>query len=172
MNEYELKKLLNSEEEVEKRLKGFIDKEILIKQDYDAQEVNGHFLKSEHNIRFVSAALKTNFFDWAIVGCYYACYHAALALIMTKGYSSKNHVATLVVMIKEFYNKGLDQEDIQVLAGLLDYQDILFYVESKDKREKATYSTKTSFDLKYVEGLRMKTALFVSKIRRMIKVDS
>ena len=98
-----------------------------------------------------------------MTGCYYTCYHAALALIQTKGYTSKNHLATLCVIIKEFYRKELTKEDIEILSNFMDYEDILFYVETKNKREDATYSTKTLFDKKEIERLRIQAALFVNK---------
>jgi uncharacterized protein (UPF0332 family) len=91
-----------------------------------------------------------------------------LALIMTKGYSSKNHLATLCVLIKDFYKKDLTKEDIETLSNLLDYQDVLFYVESKNKREDATYSTKIKFSRQEVEQLRIKSNLFVAKIKNIL----
>lgn len=91
---------------------------------------------------------------------------------MTKDYSSKNHLATLIILIKEFYNKELTKEDIKNFADMLDYQDILFYVESKNKREDATYSTKIVYSKQEAEQLRMKAALFVSKIKELIKNDN
>jgi uncharacterized protein (UPF0332 family) len=169
MNEYDLNKLINSPTLVDRNINKQTEKGLLLKHNKDLKEIEGHILKAEHNIRFVNKIFKLNFSDWAITGCYYASYHAALALIMTKGYSSKNHLATLCVLIKEFYNKGLTREDIEILVNLLDYQDILFYVESKKKREGAAYSTKTSFNNKDVEQLRMKAVLFVSKIKEMIE---
>ncbi|MBS3137367.1 HEPN domain-containing protein [Candidatus Woesearchaeota archaeon] len=113
--------------------------------------------------------MKIGFLDWSIIGCYYACYHATHALIITKGYSSKNHLATLCILIKEFYRKGLNKEEIEILSNFLDYQDVLFYVESKNKREDATYSSKIRFTKEEVESLRIKAILFVSKIKEMIK---
>jgi len=113
--------------------------------------------------------LNLRYFDWAITGCYYASYHSALALILTKNYSSKNHLATFLILIKEFHNNGLNNEDIQTFINLLDYQDILFYVESKNKREDATYSTKTNYTKQEVEQLRVKSTFFASKIKEIIR---
>ena len=92
----------------------------------------------------------------------------ALALIQTKGYTSKNHLATLCILIKEFYKKELSKEDIELLFSFLDYEDILFYVETKNKREDATYSTKTLFDKKDVEKLRIQATMFVNKIKDIL----
>ena len=44
----------------------------------------------------------------------------------------------------------------------------MFYVETKNKREDATYSTKTKFDKKEIEKLRIQTTIFVNKIKDII----
>ena len=138
-------------------------------QKHNIEEIEGHILKAEHNLTFVKDNIKLNHLDWAITGCYYASYHAASALIMTRDYASKNHLATLLILTKEFYKKELTREDIKNFAELLDYQDILFYVESKNKREDATYSTKILYTKEEAEQLRIKATLFVSKIKELIK---
>lgn len=168
MREHELKKILNDASLVDDKIKEFLGEKVLAKGDVVSSEIKGHIEKAEHNLRFITEAIRSGFLDWAITGCYYACYHAVLSLIMTKGYSSKNHLATLYVLIKEFYKKELNEEDIKIFYGFLDYTDVLFYVESKNKRENATYSTKMLFDKKEAEKLRIKAALFVSKIRQII----
>ncbi len=89
-------------------------------------------------------------------------------MIQTKGYTSKNHLATLCIIIKEFYKKGLAKEDVETLSNFLDYEDVLLYIESKNKREDATYSTKTLFDKKDVEKLRIQATMFVNKIKDIL----
>jgi len=168
MKEYDLKQLLENSTLLNGKIREFLLKKILLEQKEDKSEIQGHLLKAENNLRFIQENLKLGFLDWSITGCYYACYHAALALIMTKGYTSKNHLATLCVLIKEFYKKDLTKEDIETLSNLLDYQDVLFYVESKNKREDATYSTKIKFSKQEVEQLRIKSNLFVAKIKTIL----
>jgi uncharacterized protein (UPF0332 family) len=124
--------------------------------------------KANHNLKFVKDINTAKYIDWGIVGCYYSCYHAALSLIMTKGFSSKNHLATLLILIKEFYNKELNKDDLETFSNALDHEDILFYVESKNKRENASYSSNMIFNKKDFENLRIKSILFVSKIREII----
>jgi len=169
MREYDLQKLINNPAIVDEKIKELVEKKLLFKQEVDKEEMKGHLLKAEHNLRFVSTIAKENFFDWALTGCYYSCYHAALALIQSKGYTSKNHLATLCVIIKEFYKKELTKEDLEILSNFLDYEDVLFYVETKKKREDATYSTKTLFDKKEVERLRIQATMFVNKIKDILK---
>ena len=83
-------------------------------------------------------------------------------------FDSQDRAATLCILIKEFYKKDLSKEDIEILSNFIDYQDLLFYVESKNKREDATYSTKSGFDKKEAEQLRIKTVIFVSKIKSLL----
>lgn len=168
MREYELKQLLEDSTILDGKIQGFLIKKILFRQKVDKSEMQGHLLKAEHNLRFVQENMKLGFLDWSITGCYYACYHAALALLMTKGYASKNHLATLCVLIKEFYKKDLTKEDIETLSDLLDYRDVLFYVESKNRREDATYSAKTKFSNQEAEQLRIKSNLFIAKIKTIL----
>ena len=169
MKEYDLQKLINNPEVVEQKIKEFTEKKVLFTQEIDKEEIKGHILKAENNLRFVATIAEKKFFDWAITGCYYTCYHAALALIQSRGHTSKNHLSTLCILIKEFYKKGLTKEDIEILSNFLDYEDVLFYVETKNKREDATYSTKTLFDKKEVEKLRIQAAMFVNKIKDILE---
>ena len=168
MKEYDVNKLLNNKSLVQSMIQEFMKEGTLQKQAEDVYEIKGHISKAEHNLRFVAENIKLDFIDWAITGCYYASYHAALSLLMKRGYSSKNHLATLCVLIEEYYKKELNKEDLELIAHFLDYQDLLFYVESKNKREDAAYSTKTKFERREVEQLRVKAVLFVSKIKSIL----
>ena len=169
MREYDLKQLIDNQSHRISKIIDFQERKILNKQAADWQEVEGHLQKSRHNLRFIQENIKLKFFDWAITGCYYACYHAAIALIQTRGYSSKNHLATLCILIQEFYNNGLTKEDIELLSNFLDYKDILFYVQSKNKREEATYSTKLLFNKQEAQDLRFKAIMFVNRVEEIIK---
>ena len=100
MKEYDIQKLINNPAILNERIDELMEKKLLFKQDIDKEEVKGHLLKAEHNLRFIEFISKEQFQDWALTGCYYSCYHSALALIQTKGYTSKNHLATLCIIIK------------------------------------------------------------------------
>ena len=171
MKEFDLNILINNKGILNKKIEEFSSKNILKKQKADEYEIKGHIEKAEHNLNFVKSTLELKEFnDWCITGCYYASYHIALALIMTKGYSSKNHLATLCILIKEFYKNGIEKEELELINNLfIDYQDLIFYVESKNKREDAAYSSKRLYDKREVESLRIKAALFVDKIKRVIR---
>ena len=170
MNEEQLKKILNNPKIVDKKIEFYIKKKVLVKQEFEEAEMKGHIEKAEHNSNFIQDTLKQDYTDWAIVGCYYASYHIALALLLKKGFSSKNHDATLCILIKHYYQNGLSREDIELInKTYLDNNDILFYVQSKNEREKASYSSQIAFDKKLVSDLRLKTLLFVNKGKEIIE---
>lgn len=169
MDERRLKRIIDSKKELEKRINFYIHKRILIKQHPDLNEIKGHIEKSEHNLNFINDVVG-NYLDWAITGCYYAVYHGVLALILKKGFISKNHDATLCILIEEYYKKGITKEDIELINEFfLDYQDLLFYVQSRVKREEATYSSNYKFDKTEVRNMQLKTIKFVNKIKELLE---
>ena len=170
MKAYDLNKLLENKEFLQAKINEFLKKEIIKEQPVILEEIKGHIAKAENNLIFVKDNIRLGHFDWCITGCYYASYHAVLALIMTKGYSSKNHLATLCMLIREFYKQGIDKEDIQLMDSLfIDYHDLIFYVASKNKREDATYSSKRAYDKNMAEELRIKASLFIDKLKHIIE---
>jgi len=166
MNERALRRLLEDRKFLELKIKTYEENNAITKNSTKA-ETKGHLEKARHNSDFIKS-INPEYNDWKLISCYYAAYHAALALISTKGLMSKNHDATLCLIIKHFYKSGLSKEDIELL-NLLDAQDLLFYVESEQKREDAQYSTKIKYDAKDVEKIRIKTLLFISKAEEIIK---
>jgi|SRR3989344_4824806 len=164
-----LNKLLSNEAIVLEKVEQYLNEEIIKEIPQNKEEIKGHLLKADHNLKFVNDNIPLEYFDWCITGCYYAAYHAAFALNLVKGYHSKNHDATLCLLIKEYYRKEITAEEIELLNKFfLDYQEILFYVQSKQKREDATYSTKIKFDKALVNELRIKAALFIDKAKNII----
>jgi len=165
--------MLGDEDLLNKCLERFSARGMIRKQAVDESEIGGHLEKAGRNLEFVKANLKLGYFDWCVCGCYYAVYHASLALILAKGRVSKNHDATLCVLMKEYYERGIDEEDLRLLNGFfLSYQDLLFYVQSKRKRHEASYSTKYKFDEKGVEKLRRNSILFVNKAKDLLEVGN
>jgi len=167
-----LDRLLSDDEIVSERVGQYLIDQSLRQTPLDPEEIRGHLMKADHNLRFVADNLRLGYFDWCVTGCYYAVYHAALALILLKGYHSRNHDATLCVLIKEYYRKEIKTEEIVLLNRFfLDYHEIVFYVQSKEKREDASYSTKIKFDRSSVSELRIKAALFVDKAKQIAGKD-
>jgi uncharacterized protein (UPF0332 family) len=133
--------------------------------------IKGHLEKADHNLKFVANTLDLKSFnDWAIVSAYYAIYHASMALCALKGYSTKDHLATLLVLIKEFYKRELTKEDIVMVSKTtLEKEEVLYYVEAKDRRSKASYSTDILFDIGEAESLQKRAIAFVNKVKQIIE---
>ena len=142
-----------------------------IKKETEVQDlIRGHIDKANHNLKFVKLTIGLKEFnDWAIVSAYYSIYHAALALCALKKYSTKNHLATLLILIKEFYQRELNKEEIEVVGKTtIEKEEVLYYIEAKSKRTKASYSTQKIFDENEAENLRIKAINFVNKAKEII----
>jgi uncharacterized protein (UPF0332 family) len=149
-----LNKLLEDNTLISEKIRQYIEEKTIRRQSIDKEEIKGHLLKADHNLKFVKDNLDLEYFDWCII---------------LKGYYSKNHDATLCILIKEYYKKGINAEEIELLNKFLDYSEITFYVQAKEKRENASYSTKIKFDKIIVNELRIKAALFVDKAKQIIE---
>ncbi|MEK6937605.1 MAG: HEPN domain-containing protein [Nanoarchaeota archaeon] len=171
MNEFQLKKMLASKEALNQKINDYeIEKQIFNLRE-DLGEIKGHIEKADHNMKFVENTSKIDFSDWVLVGCYYTLYHAALALLLKKGLFSKNHDATLCLLIKHYY-KEISLEELEFINfTFLNNEDFLFYAESKNKRENASYSTKIKFDKVDTTKAIINTRLLLNKIKEIIHSD-
>lgn len=169
MNESELNRLLKSKREREEKIRGYVMERLVARLEIGKDEIHGHIQKAEHNLKFVESTLKNGFNDWALVGCYYTLYHTALALIMKRGYLSKNHDATLCILIKE-YHKDINKDEVKLINQIyLNNEDILFYARSKEERLKASYSTVVLFERVKVDEIVSMTRLFLNKAKDILE---
>lgn len=166
---HELERLLSSQRRVKKLVHTCISNNVVQVQKPDHAQIDAHIHKALYNLRFVSDVLKLKYLDWTISGLYYACYHAVLGLILTKGYRSRSHTATLYILILEFYSKYIQNRDVQFLARILDLHDMQFYVHTKNLRQKASYHTSTAFTKHDVSKLQIQGINFINKIQTIIK---
>jgi len=166
----ELKELLENKNKLEEKIQNYLKWQTLVKITVNESEILGHLNKARNNLVFVKDNIPLGHIDWAIVGCYYAVYHATLALTMAKGYSSKNHDATLCMAIREYYGAGIFDEDITLINYFfLTYQDLLFYIDAKEKRKDASYSSKFLFNKEEAEELRQKAIKYIAKVEFILK---
>jgi len=168
MNEKRLNELISNKKELNKQLNFFVKKKVLFSNRFDKFELKGHLEKAKHNLKFVNDNYKLNYLDWVITGCYYAVYHSVLSLILSKGYFSKNHDASLCILIKEFYEKFAMEINF-VNKLFINYSDVCFYVQSKNKRELASYSSSFVFSKEEVNGIIEKAISFVNKVEEMLE---
>jgi len=161
---------LEDEKRRESDFQKYLDTKKIKKETEIKELVQGHLEKADHNLRFVKATLELEEFnDWAIVSAYYSIYHASLALCALKGYSTKDHFATLLILIEEFYQTQLNREEIEMVnKTTLEKEQVLYYIEAKNKRTKASYSTQKIFDKSGAEILQRKAIAFTNKVKEII----
>lgn len=175
---FKWEKWIENKEECKQAFEEYL-KEGTIKQEEEKEDLTkSHKKKSDYNLDFINNLLnKKKFYDWVIVGCYYAIYHASLALLSVKGYSSKNHLATLCALIHFYYEepedeeeKKLNKEDIELVAKIsLDKEKVVYFVEAKNKRETASYGVSEEFSKNEAEKLKVKTIIFVNKVKEILE---
>lgn len=167
MREKEFWKLLQDPAFLSEKITSYQQKHDIIQCNVSKHEVEGHILKSLHNLAFAQQTNK-QFSDWILVGCYYAAYHAALALLLSRGLSSKNHDATLCLLIREFYKQELNEEELRYLNGF-DADEILFYVQARTHRQSASYGSSLVFSSSLVNETKIRTKLFVLKAQQLLR---
>src|SRR3989344_687724 len=145
-------KLFSDTEYLEKEIRFFITKKQL--------------KKTRHNLEFYKLNKGyTKFNDWLIVTLYYSLYHSALALITHKNYSSKNHHATILILIKEY---AITRDEAGLLNELsINKEDAELYTNLKDERHDASYATNTKFRQETIEDYENQVLDFINKTEEL-----
>src|SRR3989344_7433079 len=90
---------IENEERRNKDFQNYIKSKKIKKEIEISFLIQGHIEKADHNLKFVKSTIELKEFnDWAIVSAYYSIYHASLALCALKGYSTQDHLATLLIL--------------------------------------------------------------------------
>jgi len=172
MFEWEL--WIQNKEKCEKAFNRYLDRGIIKLETEKESLSNSHLKRTNYNIDFVNTTINQGkFYSWAIVGCYYSIYHAALSLLSIKGYSSKNHSATLCALIYLYLDHEkakLTEEDIKLIAkSSIEKQEVSYFVEAKKQREAASYGISETFTKNESIELRRNTILFVNKVKEILE---
>lgn len=156
---------------LEKSYQSYLDKRIIKRVPKTESLVNAHMEKSDRNIEFSYFLISSQKYpDWAIVGFYYALYHASLALLANVGFSSKDHTATLCFLMRHYV--VFSEEDLKLYDSLvLTKDEVESYTTLKSERQKASYSTEDAFDLDNVNILREKSIRFINKVKSILEEE-
>jgi uncharacterized protein (UPF0332 family) len=164
-----IKYYLNNKEKILESYDFFIKKEQLNKIIKNRKLIQAHIKKAEHNLGILKQ-LNEDYNDWKIIGLYYCLYHSCLALLANKGYSSKNHTATLIFLLQEY--SQITNEEINLIEELqIKEEDAKFYTQLKQERHNANYSTDIFYDNEKIEEVRIKTVTFLNKVRGILKLN-
>ena len=161
-------KLFSDKEYLEKEMNFFIIKKKIKKIDKNKELVQSHIKKARHNLEFYKLNKEHHTFnDWLIVTLYYSLYHSALALITNKNYSSKNHYATILILIKEY---SITKDEARLLNELsINKEDAELYTNLKADRHYASYTTNIKFNQETTNTYETKVIDFINKTEELIQ---
>src|SRR3989338_5270427 len=163
-----IEKLFSDKEYLEKEINFFLTKKQIKKINKNPELVNSHLKKARHNLEFYKLNKDYHKFnDWLIVTLYYSLYHSALALITNRNYSSKNHYATILILIKEY---SITKDEARLLNELsISKEDAELYTNLKADRHDASYATNSRFSQKTIEDYENKVLDFINKTEELIQ---
>ncbi len=164
----DIEELFINKKYLEKELQFFIKKKHILKIDENNELVKSYLKKAKHNINFYKINKnQSNFNDWLIVILYYALYHSALALITNKNYSSKNHYATILILIKEY---SITKKEADLINNLsINKEDAELYTNLKSDRHHASYQTDKYFTNKLINLYEKQVLDFIQKTEDIIQ---
>lgn len=135
----------------------------------------GAWISDKHKDEIPAVFGDEKFFDWAVTCHYYAIYHAALALVASKGLHSKSHLGTLCALILHFYHeKKIGKEEVEFVAetvageGVIGEEDINAIIESKGLRERASYNVGYEFEQSLVSIAKENAVKFIEKAKSIL----
>ena len=160
-------RLFSDKEYLEREINFFITKKQIKNINKNTELTNSHIKKARHNMEFFKLNKEHNKFnDWLIVTLYYSLYHSALALITNRNYSSKNHYATILLLIKEY---SITKDEAKLLNELsIDKEDAELYTNLKEDRHDASYATNIKFDQETIDNYENQVLDFVNKTEELI----
>jgi uncharacterized protein (UPF0332 family) len=159
--------------------KGILHKQSLKVEDYLKKALHNldfaNWVYEKHKTEIKNLFGEQRFFDWVIVIYYYAIYHAALALVASKNFFSKSHLATLNALILHFYHaRKIKREDVEIviesISKVLEREDIETIVETKELRERASYEASYEFEESLVEIAKANAIKFIKKVRQILEI--
>jgi len=163
----DINRLFEDKNYLEKEIEIFINKKHIKIIKPNKELIESHLKKARHNLEFYKLNKQHNKFnDWLIVTLYYSLYHSALALITNKNYASKNHYATILILIKEY---SITKDEAKLLNELsINKDDAELYTSLKDDRHDASYQTNIKFDDKTIIYYENKVLEFINKTEELI----
>ncbi len=164
-----IEELIEDKKKIEELYKNYLNKKLIIKSKDHNLLKKTHIEKAKHNLGFAEKILNfEDYNDWIIISLYYTLYHSFLALVQKKGYSSKNHNATLTFILKHYIE--FEKAELELFVNLkISEEDAIFYSRLKEYRTKASYSTNINFKNEDVNELNKKVKKLLIKINHIIE---
>lgn len=113
--------------------------------------------KADRKLRTAERLSQMGEYDDALSRAYYAMYHAALALLLTKGTAPMTHAGLLILLSKQF-----------VLTGKLEKRYFDMLSEAKELRESGDYEPFFVGTAKESNAVLQDAKAFIAKIKELL----
>ena len=133
-----------------------LEKRFLIKTGSAPDLVQKELAEAAYDLEKSEKAFSDEDWKWAIIKAYYCMFHAARALLYSKGYREKSHFCLRAALKNLFVDNNLLE------LNFLDDYDM-----AKDLRENADY--KSNFSKEGAQRLIEKAGGFLSKVKSLLK---
>ena len=134
-----------------------LEKKNLVKVDIDSGLIKKELQAAESDLKDSQDVLKSGKAKWATISAYYSMFHAARALLYSKGYREKSHFCLRAAL-----------KNLFVDTNLLESSFLDDYDTAKDLRENADY--KSDFSKEGARRLIAKAKGFLSKTKHILSV--
>jgi uncharacterized protein (UPF0332 family) len=132
-----------------------IEKKNLVKVDIDDDLIKKEMQAAESDLKDSKDVLKVGKVKWATISAYYSMFHAARALLYSKGYREKSHFCLRAAL-----------KNLFVDTNLLEVSFLDDYDTAKDLRENADY--KSDFSKEGAQRLIEKADIFLNKVKDIL----
>lgn len=134
-----------------------LEKKSLIKFNIDKNLIKKEIAAAESDLKDSEDVLNIGKYKLATITAYYSMFHAARALLYSKGYREKSHFCLRIAIKNLFVDKNLLE------PSFLDDYDM-----AKDLRENADY--KSDFSKESAEQLIAKAKKFLEKAKILLNI--
>ncbi|MFH1072601.1 MAG: HEPN domain-containing protein [Nanoarchaeota archaeon] len=146
-----------------KRLDWCLSKKTRLKRILpDLAKTRKHISKAEHNLRAADYNIRGAFDDWAVAQCYYAMYHALLAVLYKFGYESRNHECTISA-VEYLITAGKIKLNLTDIAFIRTTEQMQTQ-DAKSLREEFQYGTETRVNKEILNDIVRRAKETVEKI--------
>ena len=144
----------------------------LLKIMPDLDKAQAYLTKALHNFNAITDFHDYGYSDWSASASFYSLYHGLLAILVQRGYESRNQSCTFA-LIEEFIEKGeiqnLNLDDLKEIFDKDITSDLAHSAKILDIREQMQYSTKTSLAEQEFQALKKRTKELLDKIRQELE---
>lgn len=107
-------------EKVEQYFSSCLEEKKLRKVRPAPAEAKKHVEKARANLEVMNYLRKGSYPDWVVISAYYSMYHAALALLLLKGYEGKDHQCVVAALRKLYAPAEMESQvaEFERVAGL------------------------------------------------------